>query len=365
MKTIFLSVIIFFMSVALLRAQEGFRINGKSLNVPAGKLILLVKQMQGVDTLASCNMTDGVFVLEGRVETPCVAMLEMVGQQGTIPLMLENTEMKVDIGTNGVYVTGGEAQEVYNQYSEMMREGSLALRKLMGEIKEVSMMQNQAKVAMLNGQVQKLQKETMEKELEWIKKNGNHFVAAFLVQSIAGQRGVPFEYVKERYNLLGPDARASFHGQLLSGYMEMQLKTDVGVIAPDFTVTTPEGNPISLSDIKGKVKLIDFWASWCNPCRAENKNVVDIYKKYHKKGLEIFSVSMDENEADWKKAIKADGLNWHHGSDLKGRQKSEVAHLYFVTAIPHTLLLDENNRIVAKDLRGEALKKKIAEMLKK
>ena len=112
-----------------------------------------------------------------------------------------------------------------------------------------------------------------------------------------------------------------------------------------------------------KPVLIDFWASWCGPCRGENPNVVALYKEYQPKGLEIFGVSLDNNKEAWVKAIADDGLIWKHGSDLKGWQ-SEPAKLYSITGIPATLLLDENNKIIAKNLRGEALKQKVAELLK-
>ena len=109
--------------------------------------------------------------------------------------------------------------------------------------------------------------------------------------------------------------------------------------------------------------IVDFWASWCGPCRGENPHVVEIYKEYHPKGLEIFGVSLDNNKEAWVKAIADDGLVWKHGSDLKGWQ-SAPAQLYSVSGIPHTVLLDENNKIIAKNLRGDELKQKIAELLK-
>ena len=108
---------------------------------------------------------------------------------------------------------------------------------------------------------------------------------------------------------------------------------------------------------------MDFWASWCGPCRAENPNVIRLYKKYHDKGLEVLGVSLDDNKSKWVQAIMEDGLPWLNGSDLKG-QASEIARVYGVRSIPFTLLLDENNRIVAKNLRGKELAKKIEELLK-
>ena len=123
------------------------------------------------------------------------------------------------------------------------------------------------------------------------------------------------------------------------------------------------GEEVAIRSFRGKYVLLGFWASWCGPCRGENPHVVEIYKEYHPKGLEIFGVSLDNNKEAWVKAIADDGLVWKHGSDLKGWQ-SAPAQLYSVSGIPHTVLLDENNKIIAKNLRGDELKQKIAELLK-
>ena len=163
--------------------------------------------------------------------------------------------------------------------------------------------------------------------------------------------------------MLGANAKATEPGKNISERIQKLSAVAVGKVAPDFTLNTPDGKPLSMHSIKGKVKLIDFWASWCGPCRGENPHVVEIYKEYHPKGLEIFGVSLDNNKEAWVKAIADDGLVWKHGSDLKGWQ-SAPAQLYSVSGIPHTVLLDENNKIIAKNLRGDELKQKIAELLK-
>ncbi len=146
--------------------------------------------------------------------------------------------------------------------------------------------------------------------------------------------------------------------------VNVERKTAIGAQAPDIALTDPDGKIRKLSSLKGKVVLIDFWASWCGPCRKENPNVVAVYQKYHDLGFEIYSVSLDKDRDSWLKAIAKDNLLWpDHVSDLK-YWKSEGAAAYGVTSIPYTVLVDKKGRIVAKKLRGEELENKVKELLK-
>ncbi len=135
-----------------------------------------------------------------------------------------------------------------------------------------------------------------------------------------------------------------------------------GSVAPDFAMAQPDGQPLKLSQLRGKYLLIDFWASWCGPCRVENPNVVKAYSQYAPKGFEILGVSLDQNRERWLDAITKDGLTWPQVSDLKGWQ-NEAAQLYGVSSIPHTFLLDKEGKIIARNLRGEALWAKLREVL--
>ena len=135
----------------------------------------------------------------------------------------------------------------------------------------------------------------------------------------------------------------------------------VGNEAPDIVLNDPDGKTIKLSSLRGQYVLIDFWASWCGPCRTENPNNVKLYNKYHDKGFEIYAVSLDKNKNSWLKAIKDDNLEWIHVSDLK-YWKSEGAKTYNVTGIPHTVLLDKEGKIIANGLRGNFLKLKLEEI---
>jgi peroxiredoxin len=153
--------------------------------------------------------------------------------------------------------------------------------------------------------------------------------------------------------------------ELLKGRMGEIIKekyTAIGSPAPEITLPAPSGTDFSLSSLRGKVVLIDFWASWCGPCRRENPNVVRLYKTYKDYGFDILGVSLDNNRDLWLKAIEADGLIWHHVSDLKYWQ-SAGAQLYGVSSIPYTVLVDRDGKIVAKNLRGEELEEKVKEIL--
>lgn len=144
--------------------------------------------------------------------------------------------------------------------------------------------------------------------------------------------------------------------------LESETKTAVGSLAPDIQLADTSGKTISLSSLKGKIVLIDFWASWCRPCRMENPNVVKMYERFKNKGFEIYGVSLDQNMNPWKKAIFDDRITWVQVSDLKG-WSSSAAQLYSVTSIPQTVLIDRDGKIIAKGLRGAALEQKVESLL--
>lgn len=151
--------------------------------------------------------------------------------------------------------------------------------------------------------------------------------------------------------------------QLESGYNEY-MSFEGMKVAPEISMTDPNGKTRNLSDLRGKIVLIDFWASWCGPCRRENPNVVKMYNKYKNKGFEIFSVSLDNDVNAWKRAIASDELLWeNHVSDLKG-WKSSVVNTYKFQGIPYTVLIDKNGEIIEKGLRGAALERKLESLLK-
>lgn len=203
-----------------------------------------------------------------------------------------------------------------------------------------------------------------DKKDEWLKNyvtaNPNNFVAQFyMVNPLSYQ--LPTEELRILVDSISPEASHTTMYATLSKKLEILENSAVGKMAPDFTMNDSTDTPHSLSSFYGNYLLIDFWASWCGPCRAENPHMVEIYSKYHEKGYDVLGVSLDSKRPNWLEAISKDNLTWAHLSDLKG-WSNEAAKLYGVSSIPHTVLLDPNGKIIARGLRGDELEAKLADI---
>jgi peroxiredoxin len=207
-------------------------------------------------------------------------------------------------------------------------------------------------------------KEIQEIESAFIRDNPNSYVSLDIIKNTGGS--IPnVEVLDSLFKSLTETIRNSSAGKELSERIDKLKLVAVGAIAPDFTQMTPENQPVKLSDFKGKYVLIDFWASWCGPCRAENPNVVKVYNQYKDNGFTVLGISLDNEKGRdaWLKAINKDQLTWTQVSDLKGWY-NEVAALYSVKAVPQNFLIDPNGKIIAKNLRGEELAAKLKEIVK-
>lgn len=193
-----------------------------------------------------------------------------------------------------------------------------------------------------------------------IENNSNNVFGARLISE---QPARSYDQIEKLLAKVSADMPDNKYIADLKSNLEKFSKIKVGEVAPDFTVQTPEGEDITLSSLKGQVVLLDFWASWCGPCRNVNPQVVELYNKYNKDGFTVFGVSYDSKKEDWLKAIEDDKLTWYHGSVLKGWD-CPSKDLYVISGIPSTFLLDKEGRIVGNNLHGEELEKKVAELVK-
>lgn len=185
----------------------------------------------------------------------------------------------------------------------------------------------------------------------------SYAVALIIDKFVAKQQEL--SEVEKMYDGLSPRIKNAYLGQKLRTTIDNLKKTAVGSVAPDFTLQTPDGKNVSLSDYRGKYVLLDFWASWCGPCLREVPNVKKVYDRYHPEGFEILSVSLDDKKENWVNAIDKHELNWGHVSSLKGWQ-CPVVKLYSISGVPAMFLLDREGKIIASGLRGEELGEKVA-----
>ena len=360
MKKFILTTVAGIALCAACNAQSGYKITGNVENIETNKAYLVAINGDKADTLASADITNGQFEIKGNAGKDAkFTVLMFEGVNGGLPIFLEDGEFTATLSNDylATKVVGtSTGQKLFNQFTDIQRDFILNNQPIQVELMAAQVTGDKEKLDSLQGVLNQLAQAAQAKELELIKANPDAYVTTYMIANNMSQ--MQLKDVKERFALLTESAKANEWGKQIADYIACEEKIAVGAIAPDFTSTDSEGKEFNMHSVKAKVKLLDFWASWCMPCRGENPNVVAIYKEYRDKGLEIISISVDDDKNAWLKAVEEDGLIWRQCAD------QNAAELYGIRVVPTTFLLDENNKIIAKNLRGDELKAKIAELLK-
>ncbi|MFV0483312.1 MAG: redoxin domain-containing protein [Bacteroidales bacterium] len=363
-----LAVILSVLTIVVMSCQDTqkYTIKGTINGADSVLVYLSIIENQSPLNIDSCMVTNGQFTIEGNKSLSEFAMLTIGKGRPFASLFLEPvvTTVTADMRgheTSNVDVKGGNATKLNNDIDNLFKELSAKRGTLANQFREAANNGDTVAMANITSEFENMTKEVVDKMFNSLNSDSSNLATPFITAN-TGSNYLNFEQQKEIYDKLSPEVKASKYGVKLGENIEKMSKTQIGEIAPDFTMADSEGNNVSLSSLKGKYILLDFWASWCGPCRAENPNVVAAYNAYKDKNFDILGVSLDDNKDKWLEAIEADKLAWHHVSDLKG-WKNEASQLYGIRGIPANYLLDPEGKILAKDLRGEELEKKLNEIL--
>jgi peroxiredoxin len=339
--------------------DSSYAIIGKVTGLDTGIVILNHRQIEKSDT---AMLDHGYFTFKGKADTAEMCTITLVNQAKRF--FLENGKISILIKKDSLpfaLISGTKVQDEYNYFHNQV---SKAVTDRISQVDKAydsaNNKKNQRAMDSLDKMYNALDLEQKQLVMDFTKSHPASVVAAYEIyanfsyNARAGQ-------LDSLYQGLDTTVRATYFGRLIQNTVEKAKLTAIGNPAPDFTNNDANGKPVSLSSFKGKLVLLDFWASWCGPCRAENPNLVNTFNKYHDKGFQILSVSLDRPGAKekWLKAIHDDGLQWNHVSDLQFWDNA-VAKQYGIEAIPQNLLLDPTGKIIAKNLEGEELGKKLA-----
>ncbi len=316
-----------------------------------------------VDTVAVKN--ERIQIDLPQVDEQKLYLLKVDGIRGNAVFINENKKIDATIYKDSLRssdIRSGKNNELLQEYLGMVQNMSDKMKSMQGEYRSASMKQDKEKAKKIREKQDKVNKAFIKEQKAFIRDHNSSLVALMVLSDLYQQKRIPSNESKELYKNLAPEIQDTPIGKQINESLEKASRTDVGEVAPGFSAPNPDGEEVSLKDAMGEITLIDFWASWCKPCRIENPNVVKLYNEYHDDGFNIIGVSLDKSKSKWVKAIKEDQLEWHHISNLK-YWKEPIAQKYGVRSIPKTFLIDEKGKIIAKNLRGDKLRKKVAEVL--
>ena len=347
-------------------STEGLTIAGKVKFPQQNGVIKLEKLGEGgvnvIDTIQLA--ADSTFSTSVTISEPSFFRVNFYGKQ-VVPLVLSSNDDEVFIEAEAyspqapVKVTGSKDTEYFEKAGRLNAKFQSDVQLLNTEYAQAVTSGNMAQAQEIQAQYMEIEKQFNREMKDLIRSMGNSVSAIFALNYINAEN--QFAFMDSLSTKFSRELPGSQFTKELNERVDNMRRLAIGSEAPEITLPDPQGNELSLSSLRGKYVLIDFWAAWCKPCRQENPNVLASYNRYKDKGFEILGVSLDRTREAWVKAIEDDGLTWKHVSDLQ-YFNSEAAQTYQINAIPATYLIGPDGKIVAKDLRGPSLEQKLAEI---
>ncbi len=301
---------------------------------------------------------------EGELETPEVLYLRLEDSDKQLPFFAENSVIVIlpdfDNPENTI-VSGSAVHDDFSAYKELFKDLDVKKDAVYQSYLAARKAGNKEKMEEIAAGFDEISAEEMEINKKFIHENEGSWVSPYVIRNNM-YHSLSLEELKSAIDNLDSKVENSVYLKEMKEHIDILEKVAVGEKFTDFELPAPDGEMLALSDLTGgNFLLIDFWASWCGPCRRENPHLVALYREFRNHNFDILGVSLDRKRENWLEAIEEDNLSWHHVSDLKGWD-SKAGRLYGVKSIPHTVLLNREGIIVAKNLRGEELREKIKEL---
>ncbi|MDE7074160.1 MAG: AhpC/TSA family protein [Odoribacter sp.] len=359
------SMLIFLASCLLFASacSNQYNIEGELANKQNAVVKIITTGADGQEEIiGETEAEEGKFHFSGKVNAPKICFLTVSGLSGRIPLLLENEKYHVYIGSDksteakNYRIEGGKLQRIRNELQDKEKAIYQISDSLVECYQSARRTLDVIEMSIIRKQLDSLSEQFNTLIQNYIQKNSDNLLGLTLVYERLQQ--LPYKQLKARYELLAENMRETPEGILARRQLEHLSSREIGGRFADFRLPSASGDTISLSDLKGKVKLIDFWASWCGPCRAENPNLLRIYEKYKDKGLVIVGISMDTHQEAWLQAVQEDRLPWTQLCDLKG-MRGGAGKQYNIRSIPQAYLLDSHNKVIVIGLRGKELEEAI------
>jgi peroxiredoxin len=342
-----------------------FTLNGNIVPASDGAVVMYGFEKGNPVPVDTATLAEGQFSFTGNAEIPELRLFSIEGQNRYIAqLFVEAGKIDMTVYPDSFeanVVSGSSAQEVFDTYMSEVIKFSEDEGKLQQRFRQAQASGNSEEMDAVRFEYETILDNTKLYARNFINEYSYSPVAAYVYLMNFFQEA-ELEELDSMLNVFEPIKSSDFVVALQDRADALRV-SGVGAVAPDFTLTSPDGEEFSLSSLRGKYVLIDFWASWCQPCMVEMPNVIEQYNAYHDKGFEIIGVSLDREREPWLRTIDEMEMNWLHGWDMEGDEPGATANLYGVTGIPHTVLLDKEGKIIAKNLRGAALKNKLSELL--